>query len=304
MTSPIKVLVLGGSGFVGRAVAAECARHGDAVRSVGSADLDLRSPESVPMLQRWVGPDTVVIMAAALTRDRGGETADAFAGNVAMVVHVSEAIRRSPPAQCIYLSSDAVYGEHQTNLLRDERVVPAPGTLYAIAKLAGEHLLKDAAARAGSVLTILRPCRIYGPGDGHPTYGPARFVASARAGGAIELFGRGEERRDFLYIDDLVAVIRGAMERRVSGLFNAATGESRSFAEVAAELARLIPGTRIAHAPRVRPVCHLGFTVDALRRAFPAVRWTMLEEGLARTVQSEPPTAAHTQEQGALACPK
>ena len=74
-----------------------------------------------------------------------------------------------------------------------------------------------------SKLLIIRPTLIYGPGDPHNGYGPNRFMRLAIVNKNIELFGKGEEVRDHIHIDDVGKIISMLILRRVVGILNLVT---------------------------------------------------------------------------------
>ena len=275
-----RAVVLGATGFLGRAVCARLERDGWIVDAVGSARIDLREPACAEQVASLLDPDSVLIAVAAVTRDRGDQQTD-FEGNVRIAATVAEALRRSRARKCVYVSSDAVYGDARTNLRITEHTLPAPTTAYGVAKLAGEFLIAQAATERMIPLAILRTCRVYGPGDPHLTYGPARFLAAARDQRAIELFGQGEERRDLLFVEDFAAYAADMAANEAVGTYNLGTGLSRSFAEVARDIAALMPHpVAIRHLPRQRSIAHLGFHLDKLRQVCPSVTLTDWITGL------------------------
>lgn len=287
------VVLLGASGFVGRAIQAELERAGHPVVGAGSSEADLRAPGGLAWLRAAVRPNSVLIMAAAVTRDRD-DSLEAFQANVAMTGRVAELVREVHLRQCLYLSSDAVYGDRRTNRGITEETPADPMTLYAAAKLAGELQIAAAACRTQTPVAILRLCRVYGPGDPHLTYGPAAFIRDACTRGVIELYGDGEEERDLVYRDDCAMLIRHVLARRLRGVYNLGSGGRVSFGHVAALIARMAPGSvRIIHRPRNRPIVHLGCDLGKLTSVLPEMRWTSLEAGLRRSVEAVPGMAEH-----------
>jgi nucleoside-diphosphate-sugar epimerase len=124
---------------------------------------------------------------------------------------------------------------------------------------------------------------LYGPGDTHGNYGPNRFFRTAQ-NGSITLFGEGEERRDFVFVDDMAWLVARSALHPTAGVLNVATGRAITFARVATLVADAVPWpVSIGTQARVVPVVHREFDVSALARAFPDFRCASLEEGIART---------------------
>ena len=276
---PARVIVLGGSGFVGKALVTHLEVHGIPAVSIASANMDLIKPESTQQLQGLLRPDDALAFCSALTPDKGKDSR-ALMKNLTMAQHVSEALQKAKCAHVIYVSSDAVY-EESPNPIR-ESTCPAPASLYAIMHLTREKMLASVLDKSGVPLLILRPCAIYGAGDTHNSYGPNRFIRAAKKDGKISLFGMGEEKRHHLYVDDFIGVITECLVRRSQGLMNVAGIEAIPFGAVAKKISDLCdPPARLESLPRQTPITHRHFDLSNLMRAFPALRWRTLELGLA-----------------------
>jgi nucleoside-diphosphate-sugar epimerase len=276
--TPARAVILGAAGFVGRATADRLARAGVPVVRIGRAEIDLARPGARTALAALLRPDDAVVFAAARAPCR---TADDLAQNIAMGAEICGALAAAPVDHVVYISSDAVYADSDAPLT--EASLRAPDVLHGIMHVAREAMLRE--AWRGRAWAILRPTLIYGAADPHNGYGATRFLRDALAGKDIVLFGQGEERRDHVLIDDVAAVIAGAVLRRSTGVLNIATGELRSFHEIATRVLGLVGGAaKIASTPRAGPMPHRGyrpFDVAALRAAFPDFRPTALPDGIA-----------------------
>ncbi len=285
-TRPARVVLLGARGFVAPALAAALDEGGVDRLSLGSADMDLCDPASVRSLTEALRPGDAVVMAAALTPEKGRD-AGTLIRNVRMAEHVAAALQARPAAHLVYLSSDAVYDPQAAVV--SEATAAAPADLYGLMHRAREIALRDASDRAGVPFCVLRPCAIYGPGDTHNSYGPNRFVRTALTEARIQIFGRGEETRDHVYIADVVRLIQEVLFSRSTGVLNLVSGTTVSFGDLAAEVVRLTGGAAaIESLPRGSPVTHRAFDTAALRRSFPDHVPTPLGDGLRGTVEAFP----------------
>jgi len=278
---PRRVVILGASGFLGRAVQGELARAGVEVVAHSSKTLDLTRPDAAEVLAEQLDPGTALVFASALTPDRG-QTLDTYTANVAMAATVAGALERQP-VPCVYISSDAVYG-FDVNPLTEQTAV-APGGYYALAKYTGEKLLEYVAAGKGFPLLSLRVAAVFGPGDPHGSYGPNGFARSLARDRSIRIFGLGEEERDHVHVDD-VARLTGALVRAdASGVFNIATGRSRSFAKVVEAIRELVPyEVTVTNAPRKSPITHRSYDIARLDQAVPGFPFTPFQDGLRATL--------------------
>ena len=152
--------------------------------------------------------------------------------------------------------------------------------------MAGEFLLRDSAVQAGAPAVILRPCKIYGPGDSSGSYGPAVFIESILKGQKVALYGKGGELRALLYIEDLVRIVLALALGEASGVYNLVSGESHSFMDILSKFGR-ISGKEfeIAHMARTRPRVDQGFDASKLMAAMPGFKFTPLSEGLRQTFE-------------------
>ena len=89
-------------------------------------------------------------------------------------------------------------------------------------------------------LLIIRPTLLFGKNDTHNGYGPNKFMRAAMKNEQITLFGKGEEKRDHLYIGDLVKLIYlAAKKKNFIGILNAASSEVISFYELSLKIKKL-----------------------------------------------------------------
>ncbi len=280
---PERVVILGGSGFVGRSLEAELGRLQIEALALSSARLDLSAPEASQRLTDQLRSSDALVFCSALTPDKGRDSA-ALMTNLRMGHHVAMALERVPCRHAVYVSSDAVY-EDSPNPVRDD-TAPAPSSLYGLMHLTREKMLSAALAKAGVPLGIVRPCAIYGPGDTHNGYGPNRFIRSALRDGRIALFGQGEEKRHHLFIRDFVAVLVECLRRKSHGTGVIPGPEAITFGALAGLVSRLVqPEPRVEALPRQGgPITHRHYDLTAYFKTFPRLPLTPLEEGLRLTV--------------------
>jgi UDP-glucose 4-epimerase len=128
----------------------------------------------------------------------------------------------------IYVSSIAVYGEQQTPFKETDD--PKPIDIYGISKLAAERTLKVLADAHGFEYVILRPHNVYGPRqDMSDPYRNAVtiFMNQVLKDKEYYIYGDGEQRRQFTYIDDLVTGLTNSLTAK-QGIYNLGTDISHS----------------------------------------------------------------------------
>jgi nucleoside-diphosphate-sugar epimerase len=274
--APTRVVVMGAGGFVGDAIASRLERDRVPVLRLTRREVDLLGPDGADRLAAQLRPEDVLVAVSALAPCRN---AMMLRDNIIMAAALLRATAAEPLALVVNISSDAVYADSTTPLT--EASVKAPDSLHGVMHLAREIMF---VSEVKVPLVILRPTLIYGAADPHNGYGPNRFWRLASAGEPIKLFGKGEERRDHVAIDDVAELAARVIYRRSVGVLNIATGVIASFREIA-EMAVRLTGrpVPIEELPRTGPMPHNGyraFDTTTCRNAFPDFSFTALERGL------------------------
>lgn len=207
----------------------------------------------------------------------------------------------------VYASSAATYGDGRAGFEDDEARIPAlrPLNPYAESKQRFDLFALAEAARGAAppAWAGFKFFNVYGPGERHKGR-MASMVLQAfdqiRARGAIRLFrshdpalADGAQRRDFVSVDDVVAVLHFALERPLArGIFNLGTGRARSFLDLArAVCAALGAPERIEFVdmPEALRARYQSFTeapMHKLRAAGYGARFRELEAGIADYVRT------------------
>jgi len=273
------LVVLGHSGFIGRAVFQSLTKSADKVAGLSSAQLNLLTPQSSAVISNLSAEEPVFIFCPAVIPSQGGDNFESFRKNTEMVFNFSRGLRAGVK-KVVFLSSNAVYGDHHFSGTFSESTPVIPHSFYAAAKLSGEVLLERVCADLGIPLLILRLTMVYGPGD-KPRYNPAGLLLTALHNKKIEVFGEGEDVRDHLYLDDAARVIGQLAPSQAVGIYNVASGQSYSFRQVAEIIKSFLPETEIVFKPRRQPVATHHFNISKLKTALPPnFSFTSLKEGI------------------------
>ena len=133
--------------------------------------------------------------------------------NVMGLVVVLEACRCLPKLKhLVYASSSSVYGANRKLPFSVADRVERPVSLYAATKRAGELIAQSYRHLHGLPVTGLRFFTVYGPW-GRPDMSYYLFTRAILAGDPIRVFNKGDMRRDFTYIDDIVSGVLAALDR-------------------------------------------------------------------------------------------
>jgi UDP-glucuronate 4-epimerase len=179
-------------------------------------EMDLADGAGLKALVARERPDRIVHLAAQAGVRYSFENPDAYvSSNLAGFVNLLEAARggggRSGVKHIVYASSSSVYGANTKLPFSVDDPVERPISLYAATKRANELIARVYALQFGLALTGLRFFTVYGPW-GRPDMAPLKFTRAILAGRPIEVYGQGAMRRDFTYIDDIVAGTLAALD--------------------------------------------------------------------------------------------
>lgn len=306
------ILITGGAGFIGSALAERLVANNKVVLYDTGFDgrrpfafSPLRGHPNVRLaqgdimtdndLERECGKADMIVHAAAILGvnkviNAARETLETNYVGTSRILQAAEANSRLK--RLVYFSTSEVFGVNSYRV--DELTSPSIGPIaesrwgYAIAKLAGEHLVKAHFRENRMPVCIVRPFNVYGPrrtGD----YALLRFIVNALHNAPIEVHGDGSQIRSWCYIDDFVNAIVAMLERQeaVGEDFN--IGNSSTTITVA-DLARRV--TEISESnSRIYFIDHpfpdISIRVPSLAKAAKILDYAPrvdLDNGLSRTI--------------------
>jgi UDP-glucose 4-epimerase len=195
-------------------------------------ELDIRD-EALEQLAARVRPEVVFHLAAQADVATSVErpTFDAEV-NVVGTVRVLEAARAADARVSFTSSGGAIYGECERPASEDDK--PRPLSPYAVSKLAGEEYLATWSRLHGADHVTCRLANVYGPRQRPSLEGGvvAIFLDRMRSGNGTEIFGDGEQTRDFVYVADVVAAMLAAAASPAAGVYNVGTGVATPIREL------------------------------------------------------------------------
>jgi len=296
----MRVLVTGGSGFIGSHVVDKLRARGhepviyDLRPSPWHLDPDdpvdtvLGSITDREALERALHScDAVAHLAAvADVNDVHAEPEDAERVNARGTVTVLEAARRAGVKRIVYASTIWVYSDCEAEAVDEDTLLPAPSHLYTSTKLAGELYCKAYQELYGIDYTILRFGIPYGPRAREAAVIPA-FVGKALRGEPLTLAGDGGQSRRFVYVEDLAdGVALGLEDVATNRIYNLASDENVTIKQIAETVQQLVGNVEIVHA-EARPG-DFGGKIVCSARARRELGWsasTPFAEGVRRYVE-------------------
>ncbi len=269
-TLPSRWLITGGCGFIGSSLITYLLRNqpGVTIRvldnlSVGSRE-DLQEIISTAEKENGINPDDIELIEGDI---RDYDTCLESCKGIGVIVHLAantgvapsvenpkydmeanvigtfnmlEAARHRGIKKFIFASSSAPIGEVEPPIHEEKAAKPV--SPYGASKLAGEAYCSAYFRTFGIKTVSLRFGNVYGPLSKHKSSVVAKFFRKAFSGEPLEIYGNGDQTRDFIYIDDLIqeAIIR-AVQSDVGGeAFQIATYKETTVQEIAEKIKNLM----------------------------------------------------------------
>ena len=254
-----KVIISGSAGFIGFHLAKKLINMGFEVIGVDSLndaydvrlknlrlsqlnnnknyefhELNLSDPNSISQLQTLnTQAQTFYHMAArAGVRQSFLEPYDYVLDNTVATTNVANFCKVTGVSSLILASTSSIYGDSGENLMqenKDERIQPP--SVYASTKLSGEILAKTILDESDTKVLIPRFFTVYGP-YGRPDMSILRFIHWIINREEVQVFGNGEQRRSFTYVDDVISALVKVMNHNSSDTFNIGSNNTVSLNRV------------------------------------------------------------------------
>jgi len=248
-----RVLVTGGAGFIGSHLVQALIDRGDEVSIVDNFDpfyperlkrralhprarlleSDIRDQDAMHRAFGEVKPDVVVHLAALAgvrpSLERPAAYMDVNARGTATVL---EAARKAGTARFVLGSSSSVYGAHAQPPFRETARIDSPESPYAASKVASEVLARTFHNLYGVEVASLRFFTVYGPRQ-RPDLAIHKFSRRMLAGQPLPFYGDGSTRRDYTWVDDIIAgVLRACDVPLQFDVLNLGGAQTTSLAEL------------------------------------------------------------------------
>jgi len=251
-----RIYVAGHRGMVGSAIVRELRRQGYRHIITRQRDeLDLENQNQVNRFFCTEKVDVVYLAAAKVGGILANDTypVDFLYRNLMIQDNIIHAAHAAGVRRLLFLGSSCIYPKLAPQPIREDALLTGPleptNEAYAIAKIAGLKLCEAYNRQYGTQYVCAMPTNLYGENDNYDLRNshvlPAliRKFHEAREAGApdVTLWGSGQPRREFLYVDDLArACLRLMQVEGAQGLYNVGVGEDLTIAELAALVAQVV----------------------------------------------------------------
>ncbi|MEX2227766.1 MAG: NAD-dependent epimerase/dehydratase family protein [Dehalococcoidia bacterium] len=302
MRRRLRVLVTGGAGFIGSAVTRVLLEEQHDVTVVDNLSKGFRElvPEGARFIEgdmrderlaEWLrGHDAVIHMAAFIEVARSVEQPLLFAeNNVLNSVRLMDAMQRAGVGKLVFSSSATVYGTPQHLPIGETDPLGAASNPYGASKVATEAFAESFHATYGMDAIILRYFNPYGPNEMHEpeTHAIPNFITALLADEPIPLYWKGEQVRDFIYVDDLARAHTAVLGLSGLDYFNVGSDTGSKMIDVIEQISDIV-----GREPQLNDLGERPGDVPAnyasSQKLRAATGWRAqvgLREGLARTVE-------------------
>ncbi len=251
-----RILVLGARGLVGSALIRELEAKGYLqILSPSHAELDLLDGAATLTYFKKNQPEYVFLAAAKVGGIIANNTyrADFILENLAIQDHVFRAALDTPVKKFMFLGSSCIYPKNSPQPIKEEYLLTGPleptNEPYAIAKIAGLKTAENIRKQYKREFVSVMPTNLYGihdnyhPENSHVIPGLIARMQKAIDEGAsrFSVWGSGQPRREFLYVDDMASACVFLMEKKeMPDWLNIGTGQDIKVGELAAKIATLM----------------------------------------------------------------
>lgn len=253
MNQQLPVFVAGADTLIGAAIITTLRRDGYDVLD-GAGEVDLREPASVQRFFQWHRPARVIVAAGRSAGITGNQRypADLIYDNLLVATHVIHEAWAAGARRLMYLASSCSYPKLAPQPMQVDALLTGPpeptNRSYAVAKIAAIQLCEAYRQQYGVDFFAAIPADAFGPGDdfspddSHVVAGLMRRMHGAKLAGTrqIDIWGSGNQRREFIYIDDLASAVVFALNRHQGGTINLGGGRDTSIRELAETLAAVV----------------------------------------------------------------
>jgi len=240
----MKVLVLGGAGFIGAHIVEGLLAEGHFVRVLDRSHsssnpkvefIQIDFNDVMTLSEALIGMDVVIhLVSTSVPSTSNKDPVSDVNGNLINTIRLLEMMKDNGVKKIIYFSSGGtVYGHPQTTPM-DELHPTNPVCSYGIVKLAIEKYLNMYTELYGFTSIILRPSNPYGPGQRR--MGVQGFIGTcinmALKESTLTIWGDGSVVRDYVHVNDVVKATQKALKSDQSNIFNISSGKGYSLNEI------------------------------------------------------------------------
>ena len=281
---------MGSEGFVGQNLVNGLSKNHDVFRSdqieldaKNYSKCDITNYDSVETIVKDV--DTVIHLTAhSLVSSLDGSITNAQV-NIMGLLNLLESCRKNSVSKIIFTSASSLIGEPSTYHVNEEHI-PKPKTAYGITKLTSEHYLRLYNELYNIDYTVFRFFNIYGPFQKNGLI--PSIYKKIQNNEPITIFGKGDQIRDYVYIEDIVPFFEKAAISQVgiNRILNMGTGTGTTILDIVKNMSKILKIEPKIEFQSARPGEIGNFVSDTtlLKKTFEEIPSTDVLTGLEQTI--------------------
>ena len=245
-----RLIILGSKSFIAKSIINKLKKKIEVVE-ISRDEIDFSNKKSSLKLHNYIHDHDLILFIAAKAPVKNTEM---LIYNIQICQNICDVLINYKLDHFSYISSDAVYKDSDEEL--NEKSPAEPSSLHGLMHLTREKILET---YFSEILLIIRPTLIYGDNDPHNGYGPNMFIRRAINKEDINLFGKGEEKRDHVWVEDVAEISSNLINDRYNGIVNITSGKVISFFEIANLIQEKYISLKINFLERKLPMPHKGY---------------------------------------------
>ena len=202
-------------------------------------------------IKRLVKKNDIVVFAAAIAPVKNFKMLN---DNLIMCINVFKGLKDLKLKYFINIGSDAVYKDSLKRINENSRTIP--DNLHGFMHLMREKILLQLNCNK----CFIRSTLVYGSSDPHNSYGPNSFLRLAQKKKNLFVFGKGEEIRDHIFVNDVGDILKSIIKKKYKGIINLVTSKEKSFFTIANKISK-IHKVRLNMKKRFGPMPHNGVRI-------------------------------------------
>jgi nucleoside-diphosphate-sugar epimerase len=274
------IIILGASGFVGTNICRYLSKMKFKFYKFNSSNLNLLNSKLTRQKFKNFNNYTLVIASAVISKNLNDKKN--ARKNITMIKNIISSIEEKKIKKIIFLSSTDVYGKNNKKRI-NEKTTLKPKTEYAKSKIISEKKLYKFCKNIP--LIIIRIPGVYGFGDNfNSTVG--HLIKQSYLYKTMLLNNNGQEKRDYIYIDDLCKIIIKLISKQFEGTVNIVSGKSISIKKISLSIAKISKILiKFCNFKSNKKTEHLLFDNKLLLSIFPNYRFTKLNFGIKKYIK-------------------
>ncbi|QIZ20847.1 NAD-dependent epimerase/dehydratase family protein [Candidatus Pelagibacter giovannonii] len=223
-----RVVILGSNSFVISNFLKEIEKDYNVIK-INRKKINFLKSNTKIKVKKIIKKNDIIVFAAAIAPVKNF---DMLNKNLDICINIYESLKDLKIRYFINIGSDAVYKDSLKRI--NENSETTPSNLHGFMHLMREKILSQLSCKK----CFIRSTLVYGDEDPHNSYGPNSFLRLAQKKNDLNLFGKGEELRDHIFVNDIGKILKLILKKKIIGIVNLVSGKEKSFYTIAKKICK------------------------------------------------------------------